>query len=248
MAEIIIETEERQAFRPSFIFWITVIMALLVFGGFGLTYWQPMLSGTLPPLPPVVHIHGLVFFSWMVILIIQSLLVNAGNVQLHRKLGKFGIGVGAAMLAVGALITVLFGRFQGANPTPDYHNLMYLSVISLISFALLFFLAIRNVNHTDRHKRLIIFATMSLLAPGINRLYMVVFSMNDLPLLAMYLTVDILVAAMLVFDWRSMSRIHAASLIGAAVVFVPQLVRAPVVESGTFAALCELLGSIAYYR
>ena len=49
-------------FKPSFFFWVAVVMAVFVFGGFGMTYWKPLLTGNLYPLPPVVHVHGF-FFS-----------------------------------------------------------------------------------------------------------------------------------------------------------------------------------------
>lgn len=59
-------------FRPSFFFWMTLAMAFFVFGGFGMTYLLPMSGGTFPPAPPIVHLHGLIFFSWMILLVVQA--------------------------------------------------------------------------------------------------------------------------------------------------------------------------------
>ena len=137
-------------------------MACFVFSGFGLTYLKPMASGTLAPLPPAIHIHGLFYFSWMILLITQAFLINVKNVQLHRSVGTFGIVIATGVLIFGALITILFGRSVRDNPPADYYNLMYLSAVALISFGALFCLAIRNTRKPEIHRMLILFATINL--------------------------------------------------------------------------------------
>ena len=109
MAEAIATKAIGRSFQPSFFFWMTVIMAGFVFSGFGLTYLQPMAAGTLAPMPPAIHVHGLFYFSWMILLITQSFLVNVRNVRLHRSVGTFGIVIATGLLILGALITILFG-------------------------------------------------------------------------------------------------------------------------------------------
>jgi len=248
MSAIITEKVNKSTFRPSFFFWMTMIMAFLVFGGFGLTYWQPMVSRTLEPLPPVVHLHGLFYSLWMILLVVQSFLINVRNVQLHRSLGTFGIAIATGVIILGSLITILFGRFQSANPPPDYYNLMYLGVVAVLCFGSLFCLAIRNVRYPDNHRRFILFATISLLAPGINRLYMVPFSLTSLPLPAMYLTLDALITAIIIYDWRTMGKISTATITGAAIIIIPELLHAPIAGSAAFADLCNILIGFAYYR
>src|SRR5690606_41618581 len=84
---------------------MVMLMALFVFGGFGMTYWYPFAAGTFSPAPPVVHLHGLTYFSWMALLITQASLVNVRSVALHRSLGTFGIALGTAVTFRGALST-----------------------------------------------------------------------------------------------------------------------------------------------
>jgi hypothetical protein len=227
---------------------MTVVMALFIFSGFGLTYWVPMASGTLAPLPPIVHLHGLFFFSWMVLLVVQAILINAKNVQLHRSLGTFGIAVGTGVLILGTLLTVMSARLGSANPSPDSGTLNYLSVVAVLSFGILFCLAMRSTRKPESHKRLILFATINLLPPGINRLYMVSFGMTDVPLLATYLTMDALAIAVLVHDWRTLGKASAASVMGAAFVFGPQLLYPLIADSAAFASFSGVLGALAYYR
>jgi Na+-transporting NADH:ubiquinone oxidoreductase subunit NqrB len=184
----------------------------------------------------------------MLLLIVQSYLVNAKNVQLHKSLGTFGIFVATGLLALGTLLTVLFLKVGSKDPAPPFYALSYLSVVAVLSFGLLFCLAIRATRRPDDHKRLMLFASINLLPPGINRLYMVSFGLTELPLLATYLTLDALAIAILAYDWRTKGRVSAASLGGASAVFLPQLLYPVIVGSAAFANLCSALGSLAYYR
>jgi len=248
MAEAIATNAIRRSFHPSFFFWMTVIMACFVFSGFGLTYLKPLATGALAPLPPAIHVHGLFYFSWMILLITQAFLVNVKNVQLHRSVGTFGIVIATGVLIFGALITILFARSVRDNPPADYYKLMYLSVVALISFGALFCLAIRNTHRPETHRLLILFATINLLPPGINRLYMVLFGLTEAPLLATFLTMDALALAVLIHHWRGNRRITAMAITGAAFVLVPQLLCIPIVNSAEFVSLTGALTDLARYR
>ena len=223
-------------------------MAAFVFSGFGLTYLQPMATGTLAPMPPAIHVHGLFYFSWMILLITQSFLVNVKNVRLHRSVGTFGIAVATALLILGTLITILFARSVKDNPPSDYYKLMYLSLVALISFGALFCLAIRNTHKPDAHRLLILFSAINLLPPGINRLYMVLFSLSEAPLLATFLTMDALALAVLIYDWRAHRKVTSAAVTGAAFVLLPQLLCLPIVNSAAFVSLIGWIADLAYYR
>jgi hypothetical protein len=238
----------RRGFRPSFFFWMTVAMACCVFSGFGLTYWVPMATGTLTTLPPIVHVHGLFYSAWMVLLVTQAALIGARNVTMHRTLGTFGIAIATGVLFTGLLITLMFGHATPTTALPFYYDLMYLGFAAVLAFGALFTLAIRRRGVPEQHRLLILFATIPLLPPGINRLYQVTFSLNYLPVLATYLTMDALVAAILIHDWRTNRKLGNASLIGTAAVLALQLLHAPIVHSAAFANVCRVLTDLVYYR
>jgi len=121
------DSQHTTNFRPSFFFWMTLLMAFFVFSGFGMTYWYPMASGTFPPAPPVVHLHGMVYSLWMILLVVQAGLVNVRNIKLHRSLGMFGIALATAVIFMGALITLLGSR---GNPAGiNYNNGIYLGIM-----------------------------------------------------------------------------------------------------------------------
>jgi hypothetical protein len=218
-----------------------------VFGGFSLAALQRYLTNDATTLPPVVHLHGVTFISWMTLLMVQTWLINVKNVPLHRSLGTFGIALGTAVLFTGMLITAL-GMSSGPPTAPFYYDLFYLSLAALGGFGILFTLAIRHVRDPENHRRLILFATIPLLPPGINRTYQVLGQLDYPPVLATYLTMAAMAAALVVHDYRANGRLSFASKVGGAIVFGQQLLHFPVTRSETFAEVASFLAGLVYYR
>jgi hypothetical protein len=84
-------------FEDFFFSSMAVLILITVFLGFARTYY---LAGVFNanPLPPLLHLHGAAFSSWILLLIVQTSLVAAGRVDLHRRLGLLGFfGVSAGL-------------------------------------------------------------------------------------------------------------------------------------------------------
>src|SRR5438093_9570560 len=78
---------------------MAVLILTTVFLGFARTYY---LAGVFKaPLPNrIIHIHGAVFSSWILLLFAQTSLVAAGRVDLHRRLGLLGFGLGCLIVVL----------------------------------------------------------------------------------------------------------------------------------------------------
>ena len=236
----------RAGWRPSFHLVMVLIMCAFVFGGFGMTYLGPMAMGTRPPDSPIVHLHGLAFFSWMLLLLAQTVLVNMRNVRLHRSVGTFGVAVGTFVVVMGVFITIAgasITNLAGSGP-----SVFFLSVFAPPSFAILFVMAIRAVRVPRVHRSLILMATIAILMPGINRVYMAGIGLKRVPFVETYLTMDVLLVAILWNEWREAGTVSRASWIGAAVVFVPQLLNYPVSHTQGWNDFIYWLGSFATYQ
>lgn len=239
------ESGAASTFRPSFYFWMTLLMAFFVFGGFSMTYWYPMATGTFPPAPPVVHLHGLVYTSWIILLVVQSLLVNVHNVALHRSLGMFGIALATAVIFMGALITLL-GASTARGPAAN--DGIYLGIMAVTGFGILFILAIRNTRKPEIHRRLILFAMLPILPPGIHRLYMVPLGLQTFPVVAMYTTLNAMALAIIFHEWRRTGTINKYTWIGTAWLVMQQIVHATIVDTEYFTGVVQQLGGLVYYR
>ena len=236
-------------FRPTFFFWLTLAMCCFVFGGFGLHSAIPALQGDFPPAPLIVHLHGLMFVTWMLLLLTQTGLVSAGNVKLHRSLGTYGIAHATFVLYTGALIQLIASARGFNSGRPAGTDGLYLGVLAVIGFATLFTLAIRNATRPQIHKRLILFAMLPVLPPGVNRFWANLLGLSDaIPTFWLYLTLWSFAAALLIQERRSTGKIGVYSMFGAGWILLQGALHELVVGSETFNAFAAGLLGLVHYR
>ena len=86
---------ERTVFRP-----MAALILATVFLVFAKTYFLACMFRA-PLRNWVIHVDGVAFTLWIVSLIVQTSLVSAGRVQIHRRLGIFVFGLACAMVILG---------------------------------------------------------------------------------------------------------------------------------------------------
>ena len=238
-----------RTFRPTFSFWMVLAMCFFVFGGFGIHSFVPALQGKFPPAPPVVHLHGVVFIAWMLLLLVQSALVSSGNVKLHRTLGTWGIAQGTATILIGLMMQLVAssrGYFAGRPAGTDG---LYLGLLAFFGFALMFTLAIRNRSRPDIHRRMILFAMLPVIPPGVNRFWANALGLEDaIPTLLLYATLWSMALAILVHEWRRTGRISGTSMIGAGWIFLEGALHEAVVGSQAFDRIASGILGLVHYR
>ncbi len=236
-------------FRPSFFFWMIVAMCLFVFAGFGIHSFVPALQGNFPPAPPIVHLHGVVFIGWMLLLLMQSALVCSGNVKLHRTLGLWGIAQGTATILIGLMMQLVASGRGHAAGRPAGTDGLYLGLLAFLGFAVMFTLAIRNRTRPEIHRRMILFAMLPVIPPGVNRFWANALGLDDpVPTLWLYLTLWSMAAAILLHERRATGRIGGYSWFGAGWIFVEGAVHEAVVGSGWFELVSRALLGLVHYR
>ena len=249
MTTLAAATRARSAFEPSFAFWMTLAMGFFVFGGFGMHSFVPAIRGDFPPAPPIVHLHGLVFIAWMILLLVQSALVSGGNLRLHRALGTWGIAQGTATILIGLMMQLVASGRGHAAGRPAGTDGLYLGLLAFLGFAVMFTLAIRNRTRPDIHRRMILFAMLPVIPPGVNRFWANALGLDDpVPAVWLYLTLWTMAAAILVNQWRRTGRIDRYSAFGAAWIVVQGLVHQAVVGSAWFERVAVTVLSLATYR
>jgi len=238
-----------RGFAPSFPLVLIMVMCLFVFGGFGMSYLVPMARGTFPPAPPIVHLHGAIFFAWMILLMAQAGLVNAGNVKLHRSLGTFGIAHAAAILIIGLFIQLIASRKgmdAGRDPGTDG---LFLGLAAFAGFGILFTLAMRNVRRPQVHKRLILLAMLPVLPPGVNRFWWLALGLeHPINVVPLYATLWAMALAVLVQERGATGRTGFYSLMGAGWIVLQGLVHVAVVGTPGFSQFCTAVLSLTHYR
>jgi hypothetical protein len=132
------------------------------------------------PLTPLVEVHGIVFFMWLLLYLTQSLLIANGRVDLHRRLGLASIVLLVLMIPLGFITTTAMVRRgfdlsgdQHVDPRPDgvtssdAFAACLGNLSALLAFIILAVAALVYRRRPDVHKRLMLFANISLMTAPI---------------------------------------------------------------------------------
>lgn len=185
------------------------LIALMVFAGFAPTFY---LSGAFdgPVLTPLAQVHGVVFTSWIVLLLVQTRLAAVGRIAWHRQLGLLGAALAVAMTVVG-VATALAAAARGHAPGGgDPRSFLIVPLGGIAVFAVTVGLAIGMRRRADVHKRLMMIANISLLDPAIARLPLTIMAVHPLVSFGLACLIGLAVA---VYDLVVLGRVHRATLI-----------------------------------
>lgn len=243
-------TEQQRRFRPTFFFWLALAMCFFVFAGFGIHSAIPALRGEFPPAPPFVHLHGLIYISWMLLLLAQTGLVSAGNVRLHRSLGLWGVAHATAIMLIGLSMQLIASHRGWAAGRPGGTDGLYLGLLAFAGFTWMFTVAIRHRARAPQvHKRMVMYAMLPVIPPGVNRFWANALGLADpVPAFWLYLTLWTMAAALLWQEKRETGGINRWSMAGAAWIFVQGAVQEAVVGSAWFEVLSGAILGLVHYR
>ena len=166
-----------------FYFWTAIVSSLIIFTGFAQTFYLKGLFST-PVLSNLLLVHGLVMTFWFALFITQTRLVAAGRTDLHRRLGVIGAMWVAVIMVVG-MATAIDAVRRGATPVPEVTPLMFMAIpfFDVAVFAALVGVALWYRRRSDMHKRLMLLATLSILAPGVARIPLDFIKQGGLPMI-----------------------------------------------------------------
>jgi hypothetical protein len=172
---------------------------------------------------PLLHLHGLVFTSWLALFLIQTTLVAAHRTDIHRRLGILGGVIAALMLVIGTTTAVIRAS-QGATPLPGISPLSFLVVPlgDMFVFAILVGAGFYYRRRPDVHKRLMLLATVSILAAAIARLP---FGIMKAGPPAFFGFTDLFVIACILYDLITLKRVHRATALAALLIIGSQPLR-----------------------
>ena len=97
--------------------WFAILMPFIVLLGFARTYYLKGFFET-PAIPGLlVHLHGAVMTSWVILFVVQVWLVSSRRVKVHQRLGKIGALLALLVFVVGVM-TGIASAARGATPGP----------------------------------------------------------------------------------------------------------------------------------
>lgn len=203
-------------------------MLLLTFIGFAPTYFlRGMLGGTPPmPLTPLVHLHGVTFTAWVVLLFAQTGLIAARRADLHRLLGTALAGLALALIVVGVITAIEAGRLGSGPPDRHQPSFLIMPLSNMLVFTLLCGAGLYFRGQAQVHKRLMLMATMTLVITPLARISRMTVGPETLwPPIGGMLLADLLFAALVAYDVGARGKVHPATLWGGAVFLLTQPAR-----------------------
>ena len=214
---------------------VAAVIVLVV--GFAPSFYA-RLPQTMPAMRAIVIAHAVLFSSWMVLFLVQTSLVAAHHVRIHRWLGIVGAVIATVMVVSAPPMAVGLARRGGPSGT-DPLMFMLVIVVDVLLFAAFFASAVRFRRRAETHRRLMLLAMTTLLPPAIGRWPWVVRhpAPGVLGILALF------VVAPVVSDLLARRRPHAISVFGGLAVLVSVPLRFAVGQTAIWHELARWIVS-----
>jgi hypothetical protein len=195
-----------------------LVLAIVV-TGFGKSYFfAGMMLAKLPN--SLVHVHGAVFISWILLLVIQPWLVSAKKLKWHMKLGVLSVVLLPAMSILGIL--TLLDYIRRAQPDDGLEMTLVGDIEILILFVGLTSWGLLARRDSAAHKRLMILGTMAIMGPAIGRWNLAVpVSLGVIFALPLFV---------LAYDLWALKRIHRTTTIAVSLTAAWVLTLAPLLK------------------
>jgi hypothetical protein len=150
-----------------FFFISAILMAVVLAAGFSI---HLALGRSTFAVPLRFHLHGLLFFGWTTLYVVQNTLVATGSLALHRRLGWLATVWIPLMVFSGIFITVV--NIRSGRVPGFFEPVLFLQMNTLgaLCFLGLGAAAIQMRRSTQWHRRLMFCAMATILAPGFGRL------------------------------------------------------------------------------
>lgn len=120
---------------------------------------------------PLVVVHGLAMFSWVVVFLVQSILILNGNPRLHMRIGVSGAVLGGVMVPLGSVSAILSARYN-----PDIYQILggprfFLAIMlgEMLSFGVLVGVAVIYRRRPEIHRPMMLLASLMIISGSLGR-------------------------------------------------------------------------------
>jgi hypothetical protein len=221
-AEIIKTRNQSKRYERLFYTGMVVAIVITVFAGFSRTFYLRPYFQT-QALIPLLVLHGVVFSSWILLLITQTTLVATKRTRTHMRLGIAGAVLATLMVVIGTVTALV--RANGPSPVPGVNPLSFLTIPlgDMLMFAIIVGAGFYFRRRADMHKRLMLLATISILPAAVARLPFA-FIQQFGPV-AFFGLSDLFIVPLLIYDFATRGRPHRATVLGGSLIVLSHPLR-----------------------
>lgn len=212
-------------------FYLTIIammIATVVFGFARSIFLRPLFPDFPVPPEPFFYVHGVLYFAWMALMLVQASLIAGRNPGLHMRLGVTAYALVPAMIVMGVIGSLIAARRPGGFVGVPVPPLEFLAVVlgDMVMFGLFTGLALLYRRQPQTHKRMIVLAGIVLMDPSIGR--WPIDALAQIPDYSLWLKLLLFLVPLMVWDVATLKRLHWATLLGAVVLVSEGLARGPI--------------------
>ncbi len=163
-----------------------------------------------------VHVHAVAYMGWIFLYLNQNWMVVQGKLDSHRRMGKIMAGWAIAMVLIGTvLLFVSVAAHRSPPPIFSAAMLFVMDELGVLGFAGLVGAGLAFRKRSDWHRRLMLAATVCIIAPAFGRLTVLTIGFSWTAIILAQLA---LIAIASAFDWSVRGRIHPAHAWGAGII------------------------------
>ena len=120
---------------------------------------------------PLVVVHGLAMFSWVILFLVQSILILNGNPRLHMRIGVGGAVLAGVMVPLGSLAAIL-----SAHNNPELYQFFggprfFLAIMlgEMLCFGVLVGVAVVYRRRPEIHRPMMLLASLMIISGSLGR-------------------------------------------------------------------------------
>jgi uncharacterized membrane protein YozB (DUF420 family) len=208
--------------RRAALVWLAIFWAFVGFGfGFDLhNYFHEH-----PPVPLIVHVHAIATTLWLLVVTALILMVETGNVKMHRTFGWFVAGYAPLVVFIAVWSELSWQALNLHTPGDPPAEFLSIAFSGLVCLVLLLPYGILLRRNPAAHRRVLILAAISISDAGFSRL-MGLFLPVPTTFSGTYLFFDggnlLIILLIFLWDWKN-NRVMKQFLQAAALVIAVDL-------------------------
>ena len=120
---------------------------------------------------PLVVVHGIAMFSWILLFLVQSVFILNGNRRLHMRIGVGGAFLAAVMVPLGAVTATLSARYNPELYQPLGGARFFLATMlgEMLSFGVLVAVALIYRRRPEIHRPMMLLASLMIISGSLGR-------------------------------------------------------------------------------
>jgi hypothetical protein len=158
-----------------------------------------------PPVPKIVHVHAIVTTLWLLTASALVLMVETGNVRLHRRLGWFAAGYAALVIVIAPISELSWQALNLKTPGSLPPQFLSIAFSGVLCMAVLLPSGLLLRRNSAAHRRVLILATICISDAGFSRTVGLVLPAPT-TFLGTYLFYEggnvLLILLMFLWDWK----------------------------------------------